>query len=100
MGRPFSYNDEKFTVIGNICFAHILSKALAAGEKVCEIPPEIASRLIQKSAQGFLQTFNFGGGGGLFYGIIRVENKKYYVVTTVDTKYEYYIVFYLFLKDI
>lgn len=56
MSRSFSYNDENFTVIGNICFAHIFSKPLKAMEKVCEIPPEIGSRLIQKSAQGILQT--------------------------------------------
>lgn len=23
MSRPFSYNDENFTVIGNICFIHL-----------------------------------------------------------------------------
>lgn len=100
MSRPFSYNDENFTVIGNICFAHIFSKPLKANEKVCEIPPEIASRLIQKSAQGFVQTESIGGGGGVFYGKITRENNKYYVATNLETKFDYYIMFYLFLKDI
>ena len=100
MSRPFSYNDENFTVIGNICFAHIFSPPLKVSEKVCEIPPEIALRLIQKSAQGILQAPFFGGGGALFYGKIIKENNKYYVISNSETKYEYYIMFYLFLKDI
>ena len=100
MGGPFSYNDKNFTVIGNICFAHIYSKPVKVNEKICEVPPEIASRLIQKSAHGTLQTSYFGGGGATFYGKIIKENNKYYVSTNSETKYEYYIMFYLFLKDI
>lgn len=42
MSRPFSYNDENFTVIGNLLFVHILdSKAHKAGEPIIEIPPAI-----------------------------------------------------------
>ena len=96
MSRPFSYNDENFTVIGNICFAHIFSLPLKINEKVCEIPPEIASRLIQKSAQGIMQTDSLGGGGSLFFGRIIKENNKYYVVTSAETKINYYITFFYF----
>lgn len=38
MSRPFSYNDENFTVIGNVCFGHILAKPTSANEIICEIP--------------------------------------------------------------
>ena len=100
MSRPFSYNDENFTVIGNICFAHIYSKPFKANEKICEIPPEIASRLIQKSAQGVIQAPGFGSGGDTFYGKIISENNKYYVSANIETNYDFYLMFYLFLKDI
>lgn len=47
MSRPFSYNDEYFTVIGNLLFVHIRdSKAHKAGEPTIEIPPAIFSRMV------------------------------------------------------
>lgn len=47
MSRPFSYNDENFTVIGNMLFVHIRdSKAHKAGEPVIEVPPAIISRMV------------------------------------------------------
>lgn len=46
MSRPFSYNDENFTVIGNMLFVHIIdNKARKALELVVEIPPAIFERL-------------------------------------------------------
>lgn len=46
MSRPFSYNDENFTVIGNVLFVHIIdNKARKANEPVVEIPPAIFERL-------------------------------------------------------
>lgn len=48
MSRPFSYNDENFTVIGNILFvhAHIFPKSYAPGDKIFAIPPAICDRMI------------------------------------------------------
>ena len=47
MSRPFSYNDENFTVIGNLLFVHFASnKKYDAKEPVLEVPYEIYSRLI------------------------------------------------------
>lgn len=46
MSRPFSYNDENFTVIGNILFVHfndVLERK--ANEPIIEVPPEIFKRL-------------------------------------------------------
>ena len=101
MSRPFSYNDKNFTVIGNICFAHISAKPFKANDKICEIPPEIALRLIQTSAQGFIQTTGgFGNGGDVFYGKIIKEKDRYYVSANMNTDYDFDITFYLFLKDI
>lgn len=46
MSRPFSYNDENFTVIGNVLFVHIIdNKGREPSEPVVEIPPAIFERL-------------------------------------------------------
>ena len=101
MSRPFSYNDENFTVIGNVCFGHILAQPTSANEIICEIPPEIGSRLIQKSAQGVTQTYTtFGGSGGIFNGKIILQNNRYYLTSNSNSSHSRYVMFYLFLKDI
>lgn len=100
MSRPFSYNDENFTVIGNVLFGHILlSGPVKAKEKICLIPPAITRRLMQFSAQGICQTPD-PSAGSLFYGAITKESDKYYLISSTDIKYKYYVTFYLFLKDI
>lgn len=46
MSRPFSYNDENFTVIGNMLFIHIfIPEMVGDGDFVIDIPPEISKRL-------------------------------------------------------
>ena len=46
MSRPFSYNDENFTVIGNVLFVHIIdNKARKAFEPVVEVPSAIHERI-------------------------------------------------------
>lgn len=46
MSRPFSYNDENFTVIGNLLFCHIkITKDYKAHEPIVELPPAIYDRL-------------------------------------------------------
>ena len=46
MSRPFSYNDENFTVIGNMLFIHIIvTEDIKASSVVAAIPPEIIKRL-------------------------------------------------------
>ena len=46
MSRPFSYNDENFTVIGNVLFIHFIdNKARKAFEPVIEVPPAIFERM-------------------------------------------------------
>ena len=56
MSRPFSYNDENFTVIGNLLIIHVAYKgAPKANDSICKIPPEIAKRL---KYSGFVGTYN------------------------------------------
>lgn len=47
MSRPFSYNDENFTVIGNILFIHasIGKKKYVPGEPIFVIPQAIFARM-------------------------------------------------------
>ena len=47
MSRPFSYNDENFTVIGNLLFCHFHCTApIKANTHIVAIPPEIYKRLM------------------------------------------------------
>lgn len=48
MSRPFSYNDENFTVIGNMLFGHIKipkGTSIEGSQKIIEIPPELYKRM-------------------------------------------------------
>lgn len=38
----FSYSDENFTVVGNLCFVHII---LDGTERMIDIPPAIVERI-------------------------------------------------------
>lgn len=40
----FSYSDKNFTVVGNLCFVHILSKKV--GSNSYAIPPAIVNRML------------------------------------------------------
>ena len=46
MSRPFSYNDENFTVIGSLLIIHIpFNGKLENNQVICNVPPEIAKRI-------------------------------------------------------
>ena len=50
MSRPFSYNDENFTVIDNLLFIHFRDDDQhAANEPVLLIPPSIYERMVTNS---------------------------------------------------
>lgn len=102
MSRPFSYNDENFTVIGNVLFVHAKTKPIAKGEKIVEVPPQIYERLLQSTVQGFTQNIGpaIGGGGGIYYGIFKKDGNKIYLSSNADIQYSNYITAFLFLKDI
>ena len=103
MSRSFSYNDENFTVIGNLLFIHIHdSKAHKAGEPTIEIPPAIFSRMITYGTVAIESTRAFFGGGNIGLEVVKVDNKYYFAYTKnigQVNEVRYYYSFYL-LKGI
>ena len=56
LSRPFSYNDENFTVIGTLLIVHVaFNGELKQNDKVCKVPPGIVERLKFSS---FLGSYN------------------------------------------
>lgn len=103
MSRPFSYNDENFTVIGNLLFVHIPdSKAHTAGEPIIEIPPAIISRMITYGNVVVESSRAYFGGGSIGIEVLKVDNKYYFAYTKNVGAFDgvrYYLCNYL-LKDI
>lgn len=55
MGRPFSYHDKNMDVIGNILFIHVhIPNAIWPGVPMCDIPPEVLKRIIEKNNVAFV----------------------------------------------
>lgn len=101
MSRPFSYNDENFTVIGNVLFIHVIVNKIKALEPIVEIPYEIVRRLLCKTAMGFLQIVdNYAGLGYQFVGTVIYADGKYYLSTRNDINQKYCATAFLILKDI
>ena len=76
MSRPFSYNDENFTVIGNMLFIRIIAtEAIEPKTVVAVIPPEINKRLFSDSIVCLLEGtnknihMNYGT-----YRFVRIDN--------------------------
>lgn len=103
MSRPFSYNDENFTVIGNILFLHvnILSKAYSIGDKLGTIPPAIYDRMTTVNLQGCISN-NAPGGYSSFVSIYVDANGNIITNGNISiTSYMPRMVFgYYLLKDI
>lgn len=56
LSRPFSYNDENFTVIGTLLIVHIpFSGTIVQNTSICPIPPEISKRMPYKA---FIASYN------------------------------------------
>lgn len=101
MSRPFSYNDENFTVIGNVVFVHALVGQVKPLQKILEIPYEIGRRLLYKTAMGFMQFVDkYGEQGYQFNGTVIYEDNKYYLSTRTAINQTYYATAFLILKDI
>ena len=101
MSRPFSYNDENFTVIGNVVFVHVLVGQVQPLQKIVEIPYEIGRRLLYKTAMGFLQFDDkYGSQGYQFNGTVLYEDNKYYLAVRNEIKQTCYATAFLILKDI
>ena len=105
MSRPFSYNDDNFTVINNLLFCHIkMGKDFEASEPIIEVPSAIVQRLLYDTCQmmrvasSYNTSLSYIGAAGIKYDI---STKKYFLYSqTATTKdYTYMVGFYL-LKDI
>lgn len=103
MSRPFSYNDENFTVIGNLLFVHIRDlKAHKVGEPIIEIPPAIISRMVTYGNVAITSSRAYYGGGYTGIRVVKEDNKYYFALNqnvneTNDVRY--WLCYYL-LKDI
>lgn len=104
MSRPFSYNDDNFTVIGNILFCHIkLSTEVKTGEHIVEVPSAIYDRLAYttNSMTRERDVLNAFASYAFSVGIVR-QDGKYYMVSNADLngKLYKYLAGYYYLKDI
>ena len=106
MSRPFSYNDENFTVIGNVLFVHIIdNKARRALEPIVEIPPAIFERL-KTYVNLFLTSYSdYSEQGAVLGSVFNIKNfeDKHYFVNVNDTPASNNVRLYwsiYFLKDI
>ena len=103
MGRPFSYNDENFTVIGNLLFVHIhYLEQIMPDQPFMEIPPAIYSRMLTYGNMVIESTKNDWGGSYYYLKVIDVNNKHYFSLGTQRDRIDiprYYFCFYA-LKDI
>ena len=104
MSRPFSYNDENFTVIGNILFVHVYigKKAYEVSDKIITIPQGIFNRMISYTNIAILSN-NFTSGGGAFVGITCSNEGNLIAMNKIDAEHVYfsrYIYASYVLKDI
>lgn len=104
MIRPFSYNDENFTVIGNMLFVHIkITKAIASGGNVIEIPAGIVNRLVYHSNVFYTVWSGLGSAttNTLSCSISEIGG-RYYIVAgkAIDPSTGSYLITNYWLKDI
>lgn len=74
----FSYSDWYFTVVGNLCFVHIL---LDGTKDTFEIPPAIVDRMLYDnvvSVYPFLKRNTDSGGSTKNIGFANIFNGKIY----------------------
>lgn len=80
MSRPFSYNDENFTVIGNVLYVHFkYEDAAEAGTRLIEIPPAICDRLLFFSnVCAAVYRIKDANAGNFVLTVIDYNNKCYF----------------------
>ena len=104
MSRPFSYNDENFTVIGNMLFVHIkITKDVAAGTNVIEIPAAIVNHLVYHSNVFYTVRTGLGNANAATIPCgIRELSGRYYIVVSnaINTQTSNYLITNYWLKDI
>lgn len=103
MSRPFSYNDESFTVIGNILLVHvdIGGDAYTVGQTLCTIPQAIFNRMITYNQQAAVSN-KFTGGSRSSIGVTCTEDGNLITrtaITNASTLPRFVLTWYC-LKDI
>ena len=79
----FSYSDENFTVVGNLCFVHIL---LENKDARYDIPPAIADRmLIKKEFKVFYWSYEEGVDGS--FGAATVDSSGIHFTSVYNCGY-------------
>ena len=103
MSRPFSYNDENFTVIGNVLYVHFkYEQAADPGTILIEIPPAICDRLLFFSSFG-MTVFERkdSNAGQVVLTVIDRDNKSYLTnKNTIGANVGKYIFGTFMLKDV
>lgn len=86
MSRPFSYNDENFTVIGNILFVHCYALNIKKGEKIVEIPPAIYNRLTEVTMQGYFGSIETSSSNNSYSVSLYIieDNNKHYIASKLS----------------
>lgn len=87
MSRPFSYNDENFTVIGNLLFCHIKIDYNTVKNDIVEVPAAIYKRLTSFSNVFFtsVSALNSRTASSISLGIRLVNNIPFiYTTATID----------------
>lgn len=104
MSRPFSYNDDNFTVIGNILFCHIkLSTEVPAGDYIVEVPSAIYNRLAYTTNSMTRERYALNAFASyvISVGIVSDDGKYYMVANGVlNGKLYKYLTGWYYLKDI
>ena len=107
MSRPFSYNDDNFTVIGNILFVHFkVNNYIDQYSSFLEIPEELYKHMVNKS-----NLFIFSGTqdesskntADVRVGVTKSNiDKKYYFFAgdIINPDFGDYLIGYYILKDI
>ena len=103
MSRPFSYNDENFTVIGNILFVHFECAVNAPeGSRLIEIPPAISDRLLLYTSFCFVSyAIKNTNSHSIILTVIDYEGKSYLSnKLNLEASPGRHICGFFFLKDI
>lgn len=104
MSRPFSYNDENFTVIGNLLVIHIKdNEARGAFEPVLKIPPSIYDRILTNSFTFLVQLVGDWQHAGTNSGTTVKDGNEHfiaYVNSRAKSDVDRYYIGFTLLKDI
>lgn len=86
----FSYSDENFTVVGNLCFVHIF---ISDKNAQYEIPPAIADRMLVKDFTCMYYSYAKNDELGNF-GLASISNDKISFITVYDDYNRGYVNFF------